>query len=103
MAADAVDAILKKYPTSNSAPDAYVIAGRLTLSKSHLPGDLATALANFDRVPRLFPMSDAVPRSLALAGEIRRDLAQVVFAPRARDARAPYDHRFAPALRLWQA
>src|SRR5262245_16140637 len=68
-AAKAVDAILKKYPTSNSAPDAYVMAGRLTLSRSHLPADLDAALANFERVPRLFPSSDAVPRSLSLAGE----------------------------------
>jgi TolA-binding protein len=68
-AAAAVDTILKKYPTSNSAPDAYVMAGRLTLTRSHLPADLDAALANFERVPRLFPFSDAVPRSLSLAGE----------------------------------
>ena len=68
-AGDAVDAILKKYPTSNSAPEAYVMAGRLIVAKSHLAADLETALANFDRVPRLFPTSDVVPRSLNFAGD----------------------------------
>jgi len=65
----AVDAILKKYATSNSAPEAYVMAGRLAMGHSHLAPDLETALADFDRVIRLFPASDAVPRSLGLAGD----------------------------------
>lgn len=68
-AQQAVDAILKTYPTSDSAPDAYLMAGRLALAKSHQPAELDAALANFDRVVRLFPSSDAVPRSLALSGE----------------------------------
>ena len=68
-AAVAVDAILKKYATSDSAPDAYVMAGRLALAHSHQPADLETAIANFDRVFRLFPTSDAVPRSLRLLGD----------------------------------
>src|SRR5262249_25514595 len=67
-AGTAVDAILKNYPTSNSAPDAYVMAGRLSLSHGHLPQDLDAALANFERVPRLFPSSDAVPPSLSMGG-----------------------------------
>src|SRR5437667_4370296 len=37
-AAAAVDTILKKYPTSDSAPEAYVMAGRLALAKSHQVG-----------------------------------------------------------------
>jgi TolA-binding protein len=68
-ASAAVEAILKKYPTSDSAPEAYLMAGRLALAKSRQPQDLDIALANFDRVSRLFPASDAVPRSLYLAGE----------------------------------
>ena len=40
LATAAVDDILKKYATSNSAPDAYVIAGRLALSRSHQQVDL---------------------------------------------------------------
>lgn len=67
--AAAVDIILKKYATSDSAPDAYVIAGRLALARSRQAADLESALANFDRVLRLFPDADAVPRSLLFAGE----------------------------------
>lgn len=68
-ASTAVEAILKTYPTSDSAPDAYLIAGRLALARSHQPAELDAALANFDRVFRLFPNSEAVPRALALAGQ----------------------------------
>lgn len=68
-AATAVDAILKNYATSDSAPDAYVLAGRLALARSHQPADLDAALANFERVFRLFPNSDVVPQSLVLSGE----------------------------------
>ena len=69
-AAAAVDAILKKYPTSDSAPDAYLIAGRLALARSRQPDDLAAALANFDRVHRLFPTAAAVPASLYYAADV---------------------------------
>ena len=65
----AVDLILKKYPTSDSAPDAHVMMGRLALARGHAPSDFETALASFDRVLTLFPSSDAVPRALVLAGE----------------------------------
>lgn len=68
-AAGAVDTIVKKYATSDSAPDAYVLAGRLALARSHQAADLDSALANFERVFRLFPSSEAVPRALALGGE----------------------------------
>jgi len=65
----AVTQILKKYPNSNSAPDAHNMEGRLALARSHQTVDLDAALANFDRVPRLFPGTEAVPRALVLAGE----------------------------------
>lgn len=68
-AAAAVDSILKGYATSDSAPDAYVMAGRLALGRGHQPADVEAALANFDRVSRLFPTSGAVPRALQLSGE----------------------------------
>lgn len=68
-AAAAVDAIVKKYATSDSAPEAYLLAGRLALARSHHGTELDSALANFERVFRLFPTSDAVPRALALGGE----------------------------------
>jgi TolA-binding protein len=68
-AATAVDAIVKKYATSDSAPEAYLLAGRLALARSHQGTDIDSALANFERVFRLFPNSEAVPRALALGGE----------------------------------
>lgn len=68
-AAAAVDTIVKKYPTSDSAPEAYLLAGRLALARSHQGAELDSALANFERVFRLFPTSAAVPRALALGGE----------------------------------
>ena len=68
-ATGAVDTIVKKYATSDSAPEAYVLAGRLALGRSHQGADIDAALANFERVFRLFPTSPAVPRALALAGE----------------------------------
>ena len=48
-AAASVDVILKKYATSDSAPEAYLIAGRLALARSHQPTDLDAGLANLDR------------------------------------------------------
>lgn len=68
-ASAAVDSILRNYATSDSAPDAYVMGGRLALARSRQSADLDAALANFDRVIRLFPASDAVARSLQLSGE----------------------------------
>ena len=68
-AATAVDVIVKKYATSDSAPEAYVLAGRLALARGHQASDTDAAMANFERVFRLFPTSEAVPRALALGGE----------------------------------
>ncbi len=68
-AAEAVEAILRTYSTSDSAPDAYVMSGRLALARSRQGPELDAALANFDRVIRLFPTSGAVARSLQLSGE----------------------------------
>ena len=62
-AAEAVDQILRMYSTSDSAPDAYVMSGRLALARSRQGDDLKAAIANFDRVIRLFPNSGAVARS----------------------------------------
>ena len=64
-----VELILKKYPTSDSAPDAHLMMGRLALARGRAPADLDEALANFARVLTLFPASDAVPRALVLSGE----------------------------------
>jgi TolA-binding protein len=65
----AVEAILKRYATSDSAPDAHLLNGRLALAQGHRPADLDAALADFDRVLALFPTSEAVPRALVLSGQ----------------------------------
>jgi TolA-binding protein len=66
------DQIIKTYPTSDSAPHAHILSGRVSLARGRTPKDLDTALASFERVSRLFPESDAVPRALALSGEVLR-------------------------------
>ena len=66
---NAVDKILKDYPTSNSAPDALVMLGRLSLAGGRQSGDIKGALANFQRVISLFPDSQAVPEALLYTGE----------------------------------
>lgn len=68
----AADKLLKDYPNSDSAPMAYIIGGRLTIAKGRTPANVDAALASFDRVPRLFPGSDAVAASRFFAGETLR-------------------------------
>lgn len=65
----AVDQLLKVYPDTNSAPMAYVVSGRLAMEKGRTNADVDTALASFERVPRLFPGNDAVPAAGYYAGE----------------------------------
>jgi hypothetical protein len=68
----AVDALQKKYATSESGPMGLVLAGRILVSRSRAPADVESALASYERVPRLFPGSDAVPASIYYAGEALR-------------------------------
>ncbi len=68
----AIDTLLKKYPTSESAPMAHVLAGRLLTSRSRAKADIDAALSNFERVPRLYPGSDAVPAAHYQAAETMR-------------------------------
>ena len=49
-----------------------VLAGRIILTKSRAPADVDSALASYERVPRLFPGSEAVPASMYYAGEALR-------------------------------
>jgi outer membrane protein assembly factor BamD len=65
----AVDRLLKEYPASDSAPMAYVVAGRLTMANSRAAADVDTALASFERVPRLFPSSAAVAAARFYTGQ----------------------------------
>lgn len=103
----AVDRLLKDYPASDSAPMAYVLAGRLTVAKSRTPASVDTALASFERVPRLFPSSTAVAAARFYTGETLRqmnrtadalphfrgvitDYPRTVWAARAELAQAPH-------------
>jgi outer membrane protein assembly factor BamD (BamD/ComL family) len=66
------DTLIKKYATADSAPMGYVITGRATLEIDQSPAGLDSALASFDRVPRLFPKSDAVASALYYGAEVDR-------------------------------
>jgi TolA-binding protein len=68
----AVDRLLKEYPDTDSAPMAHVLAGRLTVARGRTPADIDTALASYERVPRLFPGSDAVAAAGYYAGDALR-------------------------------
>jgi TolA-binding protein len=63
------DRLLKDYPDSDSAPMAYVIDGRLKISRGRAPADVDAALASFERVSRLFPNSDAVAAARYFTGD----------------------------------
>ncbi|HJR60851.1 MAG TPA: outer membrane protein assembly factor BamD [Vicinamibacterales bacterium] len=82
----AADRLLKEYPASDSAPMAYVLVGRLTIAKSRTPASIDTALASFERVPRLFPSSPAVAAARFYTGDTLR------LARRTDDA-VPHFHR----------
>ncbi len=66
------DALIKKYATSDSAPMGYIVMGRATMEIDQTPAGLDSALASFDRVPRLFPSSDAVAPALYYGAEVDR-------------------------------
>jgi len=64
----ATDKLLKEYPSGAAAPMAYVMAGRLAINKGRTATDVEAALASFERVPRLFPGSEAVAAANYYAG-----------------------------------
>jgi hypothetical protein len=64
----ATDKLLKDYPGGTAAPMAYVMAGRLAINKGRAAADVEAALASFERVPRLFPGSEAVAAANYYAG-----------------------------------
>jgi hypothetical protein len=59
---------LKEYAGGAAAPMAYVVSGRVALTKGRAATDVEAALASFDRVPRLFPGSEAVGAANYYAG-----------------------------------
>lgn len=71
-AQSSAEALVTKYATGDAAPMGYVIGGRATLALDASPAGLESAMASFERVPRLFPRSDAVAPALYYAAEIDR-------------------------------
>ncbi len=68
----AVDTLLKKYAAADAAPMGYVMAGRIALARGRQPAEVDSALANFERVPRLFPGTDAVPAAMVARADTLR-------------------------------
>jgi len=64
--------LLGKYPAADATAMALVLDGRITLAMGHTPDQVNAAIASFDRVPRLFQGSEAVPVSMFFAGEAAR-------------------------------
>jgi TolA-binding protein len=67
-ARDAFDQVAKRFPQSDGAPGAYYYLGWLTLERAATAAELDDALAQFDRVQRLYPGSEWVPKALYAAG-----------------------------------
>lgn len=70
----AIDRLLKDYPDTDSAPMAHVLSGRLAVMKGRTPADIDTAMASFERVPRLFPGSESVAAAGFYTGDTLRVL-----------------------------
>ena len=68
----AIDRLLQQYPDSDSAPMGQVLKGRVTLALGNTPEQVNSAIASFDRVPRLYEGTDAVPASMYFAAEAAR-------------------------------
>ena len=66
------ETLFRRYATADAAPMGYVIAGRATMELDPSLAGLDSALASFDRVPRLFPGSDAVAPALFYGAEVMR-------------------------------
>src|SRR5690606_14311472 len=64
--------LLKRYPTSDSAPMAQVVLGRVKLAHGLSPDQLDAAVAEFDRVARVYPGTEAVPASMYFGAEAAR-------------------------------
>ena len=67
-----IESLIKKYPTSDATPSAYVVAGQIALARGRQPADFDRALAEFQRVPRYFPGTEAVPAALLARADTLR-------------------------------
>jgi outer membrane protein assembly factor BamD (BamD/ComL family) len=91
----AIEAHIAKYPSADTAPMAYVLAGRIGLAESETPEGIDEALANFERVRTLYPRSAAVAASFAYAGDAHRQARRAADAVRAYE-RAATEYPRAP-------
>ncbi|HEY8535542.1 MAG TPA: hypothetical protein VIL25_03800 [Vicinamibacterales bacterium] len=69
-AKNSAETLVTRYATGDAAPMGYVISGRATLALDPSPAGMESAMASFERVPRLFPGSDAVAPALYYAAEL---------------------------------
>jgi TolA-binding protein len=95
-AREAFEQVAKRFPQSDGAPGAYYHLGRLALDRAATPAELEDALAQFERVQRLYPGSDWVPRALSGAAQAHRQAGRL---PEALDAarRVALEHPSSPA------
>jgi len=71
-AQSAIDQLHKVYATGDAAPAGYVIAGQIALARGRQPANIERALAEFQRVLRLFPGTDAVPSAMLARADTLR-------------------------------
>jgi TolA-binding protein len=71
-AREVYDQIAKRYPQSDAAPGAYLQMGRIAFATAASQGAYDDALANFQRVVRLYPESAFVPHALAASSAVFR-------------------------------
>jgi len=71
-AREVYDQIAKKYPQSDAAPGAYLQMGRIAFATAASQGAYDEALANFQRVIRLYPDSGFVPNALVASAAVFR-------------------------------
>ena len=70
------DALLQRYPTGDKAPGAYYYLGLVSLRSDRSGKDLDDAMANFQRVIRLYAQSEFVPAALTATGLALERLSQ---------------------------
>ena len=75
-AREVYDQIAKRYPQSDAAPGAYLQMGRIAFSNAASQGAYDDALANFQRVIRLYPESAFVPNALVASAAVYRRAAR---------------------------
>jgi TolA-binding protein len=71
-AREVYDQIAKKYPQGDAAPGAYLQMGRIAFATAASQSAYDDALANFQRVIRLYPESAFVPNALVASAAVYR-------------------------------